>query len=72
MGYLSAHTGKAATRDELLERRRKGGTRGLLEDLSHYIPINKNLPEVKRMRPIGFNKKRAGQRNMDKRLTWTS
>ena len=59
MGYLSAHTGKAATRVELLELAKDKGTRGLLEDLNLHIPINKNLPEVKRMRPIGFNKKRA-------------
>jgi Xaa-Pro aminopeptidase len=59
MGYLSAHTGKAATRDELLALAKEKGTRSLLEDLNLIIPINKNLPEVKRMKSLGFNKKRA-------------
>jgi len=43
MGYLSAQTGKAATRDDLMEVAAKRGTRSLLENLTEYIPTNKNL-----------------------------
>jgi hypothetical protein len=43
MGYLSAQTGKAATRDDLMEVAAKGGTRSLLENLTEYIPTDKNL-----------------------------
>ena len=60
-GYLSAHTGKPATKDELLEIANTKGTLSLLEDLNKYIPINKKLPEVKRVKSLGFNKKRAAE-----------
>ena len=43
MGYLSAQTGKAATRDDLMEVATNRGTRSLLEDLTEHIPTNKNL-----------------------------
>jgi predicted dehydrogenase len=43
MGYLSAQTGKAATRDELMELAANKGTRSLLENLTEYVPTNKNL-----------------------------
>jgi len=59
MGYLSAHTGKASTRNELHTLAKEKGTLSLLEDLNLHIPINRNLPEVKRMKSLGFNKKRA-------------
>ena len=48
MGYLSAHTGKAATRDDLMELAAGKGTRSLLEDLTEHILTKKNVPEVKR------------------------
>jgi predicted dehydrogenase len=48
MGYLSAHTGKAATRRDLMELATSKGTRSLLEDLTEHILTNKNLPEVNR------------------------
>lgn len=47
MGYLSAQTGRAATRDELLEVAARKGTRSLLENLAACIPTSKNLPEVR-------------------------
>ncbi|MBN1534799.1 MAG: M24 family metallopeptidase [Spirochaetes bacterium] len=59
MGYLSAHTGKAASRDDLMELAQEKGTQCLLETLTDHIPVNKNLPEVKRMKAIGFNATRA-------------
>jgi Xaa-Pro aminopeptidase len=59
MGYLSAQTGKAATRDNLMEVARSRGTRSLLENLTEHIPTNKNLPEVRRMKSVGFNPRRA-------------
>jgi len=43
MGYLSAQTGKAATRDDLMELAATRGTRSLLENLVEHIPTNKNL-----------------------------
>jgi len=47
MGYLSAETRRTATRDDLMEVAANRGTRSLLENLTQYIPTNKNLPEVK-------------------------
>lgn len=43
MGYLSAQTGKAATRDDLMDVAATRGTRSLLENLTQYIPTNKYL-----------------------------
>ena len=43
MGYLSAQTGRAATRDDLMEVAERRGTRSLLENLTEHIPTNKNL-----------------------------
>jgi predicted dehydrogenase/Xaa-Pro aminopeptidase len=59
MGYLSAQTGRAATRDDLMEVAKSKGTRSVLENLAEHIPTNKNLPEVRRMKSTGFNRKRA-------------
>jgi predicted dehydrogenase/Xaa-Pro aminopeptidase len=59
MGYLSARTGRPATREDLMEVAGSAGTRSLLEDLNEYIPINRKLPEVKRVKPLGFDRKRA-------------
>lgn len=61
MGYLSAREGKTASRDDLLEWAERRGTRSLLEDLNDHVPTNRKLPEVKRVKPIGFNKKRAAE-----------
>jgi predicted dehydrogenase len=43
MGYLSAQTGKAATRDDLMEVAASKGTRSLLENLTEYVPTKKSL-----------------------------
>jgi predicted dehydrogenase/Xaa-Pro aminopeptidase/putative sterol carrier protein len=59
MGYLSAETGKAATRDDLMEVARTTGTRSILEVLAEHVPIDKRLPEVTRMKPIGYDRERA-------------
>lgn len=59
MGYLSAHTGKTATRDELMTVAKERGTLSILQSLAEHVPVNKKLPEVTRMKPIGFDRKRA-------------
>jgi predicted dehydrogenase/Xaa-Pro aminopeptidase len=59
MGYLSAQMEKTATRDDLMGVAKKKGTRSIFENLAEHIPTNKNLPEVKRMKSIGFDRKRA-------------
>jgi predicted dehydrogenase/Xaa-Pro aminopeptidase/putative sterol carrier protein len=66
MGYLSAETGKAASRDDLSAVAKTAGTKSILEALADHIPVNKQLPEVKRMNPIGFSRPRIRQ-IMDKR-----
>jgi predicted dehydrogenase/Xaa-Pro aminopeptidase len=59
MGYLSARTGKAATRGELMELAKKEGSGSLFKNLGEYIPARKGLPEVKLMKPIGLDRERA-------------
>ncbi len=60
MGYLSARTGREATREDLdAVAAGEGGTRALLEDLNEHVPIDKRLPEVVRVKPAGYDKKRA-------------
>jgi len=61
MGYLSAQTGKAVTRADLATVEKSVGTESILHKLAEHIPINKNLPEVKRVKAVGFNKKRMEQ-----------
>jgi predicted dehydrogenase len=41
MGYLSAETGRAATRDDLMEMAAKTGTRSILENLTEHIEMRK-------------------------------
>jgi predicted dehydrogenase/Xaa-Pro aminopeptidase/putative sterol carrier protein len=69
MGYLSAETGTAATRDDLLAVAKSAGTKSILEALADHVPVNKQLPEVKRMNPIGFSRSRIKEilekRDMD-------
>jgi UDP-N-acetyl-2-amino-2-deoxyglucuronate dehydrogenase len=43
MGYLSAQTGKAATRGDLMHVAASKGTHSLLENLTEYIRTNENL-----------------------------
>ncbi len=66
MGYLSAETGKAASRDDLSAVANTEGTKSILEALADHIPVNKQLPEVKRMNPIGFSRPRIRE-ILDKR-----
>lgn len=65
MGYLSAQTGRAVTREDLTAIEKTEGTESILHKLAGHIPINKRLPEVKRMTPIGYNRKRM-QETLDK------
>ncbi len=58
MGYVSAQTGKAVTRQDLYNIQQTAGTESILHKLAQHIPINKQLPEVKRMTPTGYNRKR--------------
>jgi Xaa-Pro dipeptidase len=58
MGYLSAETGKAASRPDLDAVEKTRGTRSILESLAGHVPINTRLPEVKRVKPTGFNRER--------------
>jgi len=43
MGYFSARTGRAATRDDLMELAAEKGTRSLLENLTEHIPTKRAL-----------------------------
>jgi len=61
MGYMSAQTGRAVTRAEITTIEKTAGTESILHKLAEHIPINKNLPEVKRVTAIGFNRKRMEQ-----------
>jgi len=61
MGYVSAQTGRAVTRAELAAIEKRVGTESILHKLAEHIPINKNLPEVKRVKAVGFNRKRMEQ-----------
>ncbi|MFA5078499.1 MAG: M24 family metallopeptidase [Dehalococcoidia bacterium] len=61
MGYLSAQKGKAVTRADLAAVEKSAGTESILHKLAEHVPIRKNLPEVKRVKAIGFNKKRMEQ-----------
>jgi len=58
MGYVSAQTGKAVTRADLAAIEKAAGTESILHKLAEHIPINKKLPEVKRVKAVGFNRNR--------------
>jgi len=58
MGYLSAQTGKAVTRNDLATIEKGAGTESILHKLAEHVPINKRLPEVKRVKAVGFSRKR--------------
>lgn len=59
MGYLSAQTGKAVTRADLAAVRKEQGTLTILKSLAASVPVNKRLPEVKRMKALGFDRARV-------------
>ncbi len=65
MGYLSAQTGKVASQEDVLKVAQTMGTKSILEKLVEHVPTNKRLPEVKRMKAIGFNRTRM-QESLEK------
>ncbi|MCX6001744.1 MAG: M24 family metallopeptidase [Chloroflexi bacterium] len=75
MGYVSAQTGKAVTRGDLTAIEQTAGTESILHKLAEHIPINKKLPEVKRVKAVGFNRKRMeetlGKHNLDLMIVTT-
>jgi predicted dehydrogenase/Xaa-Pro aminopeptidase len=60
-GYLSAIEGRTVEIAEIERLADEKRTIEILERLAPAIPINKNLPEVKIVEPIGYNKKRAAE-----------
>jgi Xaa-Pro aminopeptidase len=60
-GYLSHIEGRPVSTDEIEKLADREGTIEILERLAPSIPINKNLPEVKTVEPIGYNSKKAAE-----------
>jgi len=60
-GYLSHEEGRPVETGEIERMADEGRTIEILDRLAPSIPINKNLPEVKTVEPIGFNKNRAAE-----------
>jgi len=60
-GYLSAIEGRPVETAEIEEMADEQRTIEILERLAPAIPINKNLPEVFVVEPLGYNQKRAAQ-----------
>jgi Xaa-Pro aminopeptidase len=60
-GYLSHIEGRPVRTCEIEKMADGERTIEILERLAPSIPINKNLPEVKTMEPIGYNSKRAAE-----------
>ncbi len=58
-GYLSAIEHRPVERREIVELADKGLTFGILERLAEQIPINPKLPEVKKMKPVGYDRSRS-------------
>ncbi len=58
-GYLSSMEGRSVARQEILDLADRGMTHGILERLAGSIPINPKLPEVKRVKAVGYDAKRA-------------
>lgn len=58
-GYLSAIEGRPVETAEVEKLADENRTIEILERLAPAIPINKNLPEVHAMQPLGYNRKRA-------------
>jgi predicted dehydrogenase/Xaa-Pro aminopeptidase/putative sterol carrier protein len=61
-GYLSHIEGRPVETEEIerMADEKQCGEK-ILERLAPSIPINKNLPEVKTVEPIGFNQKKAAR-----------
>jgi Xaa-Pro aminopeptidase len=61
-GYLSAIEGRPVETAEIEKIADQGkSTELILERLAAAIPINKNLPEVHTVEPIGYNSKKAAE-----------
>ena len=60
-GYLSAVEGRTVETAEIESMADENRSIEILERLAPSIPINKNLPEVNVVEPLGYNKKRATQ-----------
>jgi predicted dehydrogenase/Xaa-Pro aminopeptidase len=60
-GYLSSMEHRPVERQEIVQLTDKGLTATILERLADAIPINPKLPEVKRMKPVGYDSRRAAQ-----------
>jgi predicted dehydrogenase/Xaa-Pro aminopeptidase len=60
-GYLSSMEHRPVERKEIVELADRGLTAGILERLAESIPINPKLPEVKKMKPVGYDSRRAAQ-----------
>jgi predicted dehydrogenase len=61
-GYLSHIEGRPVETAEVEKLADKGKcTEVILERLAASIPINKDLPEVKNVEPIGYNRKKAAE-----------
>ncbi|MDR2245154.1 MAG: M24 family metallopeptidase [Treponema sp.] len=60
-GYLSHIEGRPVKTDEIEKMADEERTVEILERLAPSIPINKNLPEVQNMEPIGYNSKKAAE-----------
>jgi predicted dehydrogenase/Xaa-Pro aminopeptidase len=60
-GYLSHIEGRPVETAEIEKMADEGRTIEILQRLAPSIPINKNLPEVKAVKPIGYNAKKAAE-----------
>jgi predicted dehydrogenase/Xaa-Pro aminopeptidase len=58
-GYLSSMERRPVAREEIRKLADEGRTAEILERLAQSIPINPNLPEVKTMKSVGYDRKRA-------------
>ncbi len=58
-GYLSSMEKRPVERKEIIELADNGRTFEILERLASSIPINPRLPEVKKVNPVGYDRKRA-------------
>jgi hypothetical protein len=60
-GYLSHEDGRPVETAEIEKMADENRTIEILERLAASVPVNKNLPEVKIVEPLGFNKKKAAE-----------
>lgn len=58
-GYLSSIEHRPVERREIVEMADRGLTPGILERLADSIPVNPRLGEVKKVKSVGYDRKRA-------------